>query len=777
MRNLTDIDTWRRSFGLLPIHLNPNNVDAKFLMLNGGNGDFCLQTSNEDERIDAYFSQSWSTNTKNFVVVNDDKVNIYNWLKDSPESIGKKDIENNFDKFYKYLLSKSFKTESDVVPFVLDVFRKLRNLTLEREKPSEALNLLFRLLISIDEDYSNIDYVKWNIDDFEVPHQFDYFVDLIKQGVKTINPQLDLILRHTSGTLFQEAHREVIYFNPQRDLFGGISSNLITKNDSYSSIHYTPQYLARSIVENSLKQLNLEKVSLKIFDPACGSSEFLIEALKQLKNLGYNGKITVKGWDTSESAVNTSNFLLQYEKRTQWDNKNLDFEIKLVEDSIIEEWDNDYDLILMNPPFVSWELLKNKESRNAVMDTFGSRIMKGKPNQASAFFYKSVKSLSNEGVVGCILPSSIFTYDSYCVLRSEINEILSLKLIARLGNFVFEDALTDVSFFIGKKPKTNELPKLVWSKNEKGVVQDVLRDLRKMEANNQQAIEETNYSIYTPSSFPIVSDSWKIISLKENKLINEVKLYIADGLLTKISNLFSVKQGIRTGNNLAFIINKSEYDNIPSEERYLYRKVINNESIKNGILKLTNYVWYPYDVNGLIITDENIFQEIAPFSYKRLIHFKESLSNRARKGEDTWWQLSEHRAWLRGQELRLYSTEFGKSDSYAFDNVGDFVVERGNAWIPKKNFTIDDYYFYLACFSSDLFNSLLSIYSKPLMSGYYLGQVYTKDIPIPNVHLKSVKESIAYSKLVELGKDLEKGNNFVKQVIDDVLKKYFYPKI
>lgn len=777
MRNLTDIDTWRRSFGLLPIHLNPNNVDTKFLMLNGGNGDFCLQTSNEDDRIDNYFSQSWSTNTKNFVVVNDDKVNIYNWLKDSPESIGKKDIENNFDKFYKYLLSKSVKTESDVVPFVLDVFRKLRNLTREREKPSEALNLLFRLLISIDEDYSNIDYVKWNINDFEVPHQFDYFVDLIKQGVKTINPQLDLILRHTSGTLFQEAHREVIYFNPQRDLFGGISSNLITKNDAYSSIHYTPQYLARSIVENSLKQLYLEKGSLKIFDPACGSSEFLIEALKQLKNLGYKGKIIVNGWDTSESAINTSNFLLQYEKRTQWGNENLDFEIKLVEDSLTESWGNDYDLILMNPPFVSWELLKNKDTREAVMNALDFEIVKGKPNQASAFFYKSVKSLNDDGVIGCVLPSSIFTFDSYHLLRKEINDILSLKLIAKLGNFVFEDALTDVSFFIGKKPKSNDIPKLIWSKNEKGVVQDVLRDLRKMGANNQQTIEDPNFSIYTPSSFPVVSDSWKIISLKENKLINEVKLYVADGPLMEISNLFSVKQGIRTGNNLAFIIDKIEYDNIPTEERYLYRKVINNDSIRNGVLKLTNYVWYPYDVSGLIITDESVFQKIAPYSYKRLINFKDNLSNRARKGEDTWWQLSEHRAWLRGQELRLYSTEFGKSDSFAFDNVGDFVVERGNAWIPKKNFTIDDYYFYLACFSSDLFNSLLSIYSKPLLSGYYLGQVYTKDIPVPNVHLKSVKESIAYSKLVELGKDLENGNNFVIQVIDDVLKKYFYPKI
>ena len=64
---------------------------------------------------------------------------------------------------------------------------------------------------------------------------------------------------------------------------------------------------------------------------------------------------------------------------------------------------------------------------------------------------------------------TIFTFDSYSFLRNEIQEIITLKLVAKLGNFVFEDALTDVSFFIGQKPQSNNLPKIIWSKNEKGV--------------------------------------------------------------------------------------------------------------------------------------------------------------------------------------------------------------------------------------------------------------------------------------------------------------------
>ena len=156
----------------------------------------------------------------------------------------------------------------------------------------------------------------------------DRYRDRLLAGVKAIKPNLDLILRHTSGALFQEAHKEVLYFDLQRDLFGGVSSKLITKIDSYSSIHYTPPYIARTIVENALKEINLSSPTIKILDPSCGSSEFLIEALKQLKFLGYKGKITLVGYDSSPSAIETSNFLLHYENKTQWGG-NIDLQVKV----------------------------------------------------------------------------------------------------------------------------------------------------------------------------------------------------------------------------------------------------------------------------------------------------------------------------------------------------------------------------------------------------------------------------------------------------------------
>ncbi|PSR56708.1 hypothetical protein AHMF7605_26045 [Adhaeribacter arboris] len=777
MKDLRNILTWKQDFGLLPIHLYPNQIENNcFIMLNGGYGDFCLKTEGSDNSSIDFNSLSWSSNTKNFIVIGDENVNIYNWQTDNPEIIAKNRVEKNFEKFYKYLVDKSFKSSKDVVPFVIDIFKQFRNLTQEKNNAVEALNLLFILLTSLKEDISNFDFSSWGLSEVEIPSNFDLYTERLKNGISGIKPELDLIIRHSAGALFQEAQKEVLFFDRQIDLWGTFSSKMTSKYVLYSSIHYTPPYLSRTIVENALKQIDLSQSFLKIFDPACGSSEFLIEALKQLHEKRYLGNVIIIGWDVSQTAIDTSNFLLSYEKRTVWKEK-LNFEIKLVTDSLKEEWSNDYDLLLMNPPFVSWEQM-DKDSREAVRGIFKTKL-EGRPNQASAFFYKSVQSLNSVGVIGCVIPSSLLTLDAYQNLRNEVSDQLEITLIGKLGNFVFEDALTDVSFIIGHKPKTNIIPLILWTRNEKGIPQNALRDLRKMSYSEEFKIVEKDYSVYTPLSFPITKENWKPISFQENELFKRIERFVIEQQLVRVQEIFNVQQGIRTGNNAAFKISEAEYNNLPNLEQAFFRPAIDNDSIKRGQIQSVNYVWYPYNEEGIIIdSEEDLINKVPIFYEKMLRDFKISLTNRARKDESTWWHLSEHRAWLRKKQPRLVSTEFGKSDSFAFDKDGHFAIERGNAWLPKKDFKqLDTYYFYLAFFSSPFFDKLLSIYSKQLLSGWDLGKKYTKEIPIPNAHSKEIRYSQAYEQLVDIGKELSEGEYYLRATTDSILLKYIYPEI
>ncbi|QTA81631.1 SAM-dependent methyltransferase [Desulfonema limicola] len=779
MKHINQILTWKQSFGLLPIHLLPTDgYKNSYIMLNGGYGNFCLATQLLNKDTYNYYSFAWSSNTKNFVVINDSNVIIYNWKKEKPEKIQKKQVEDNFEKFYKYLVKDSYKSQDDIVPFIIDIFKQFRNLTQEKTSAIEALNLLFVLLVTIKEDINSIDFKKWGLTNIKIPKNFDCYVDKLKNGFLNIKPDLDLIIRHSSGLLFQEAQKEVLFFDRQMNLWGGFSNKIKSEKKMYSSIHYTPSFLARTIVENAIKELNPNTKNLKIFDPACGSSEFLVEVLKQLKENGYSGHIQIIGWDSSQTAINTSEFLLNYEKRMNWKEK-LTYNLALVEDSLKESWADDYDLILMNPPFVSWEQM-DKKSRDSVKEVLDKNV-KGKPNQASAFFYKAIQSLKEDGIIGCVIPSSFFSLDAYQKLRNEIYDLISINLIGKLGNFVFEDALTDASLIVGCKPKKNIIPFVIWTKNEKGIAQNALRELRKMYYSQSFKVVDKDYSIYKPISFPIAKENWKPISFSENELLKNIERFVYEGNLLRVIDVFNVHQGIRTGNNKAFKFSKAEYIGLPENEKFFFRPVIDNESIKNCKILEKSYVWYPYSEDGLLIKTEDKLTKSVPYFLKnKLAHFRDELINRSRKDKSNWWLLSEHRAWLRKIEPRLVSTEFGNSHSFAVDKRGIFAVERGNAWLPKKTFIrIDYYYFYLAIFSSTFFDKLLSVYSKQLAGGHWydLGKKYTKDIPIPDVNLSNVRNSLAYSQLVEIGKELSKGNFNIRTISDKILLKSFYHAI
>ena len=775
MDQLKNIDSWKKQLGLLPINLFSSESQNKFILLNGGYGDFCIDFDS-DKNPNEYYSYAWSSNTKNFLTIDNDNLKLYNWLKEKEEPYKLRLIQNNLSKFYDYLLKDSYKSEYDIVPYIIDVYRSLRNLTGEEKEGIQAINQLLLLLVAYQEnnDFENIDLEKWNIPNVEKIIGIENYLERLRNitiNNKKLQLNIDLVLRHTAGQLFQEAQKEAIFYNRNQDLFGFYDSKYDSNYQLYSSFHYTPSFLARSIVEYSISKLNIsDKPKLKILDPACGSSEFLLEVLKQLKSLGYNGNVEINGWDISESAINISKFLLAYEER-EWEDK-LSIKLEKVENSLTSEWDNDYDLILMNPPFLSWELMDNK-NREIVSNVLCNDSRK-KPNLASAFIFKSIQSLKESGIIGTVMPSSILLMDSYQKLRNEIKDTLSLLLIGKLGNFVFEHALTDVSILIGQKPKSVINPLLLWTKNEKGIITDAFRDLRKVNYGRLPYVKENKtHNIYVPNEYP-EKENWKINSYAELELKKHLNELLLLEKLTTVQKIFNVHQGIRTGNNKVFKVSIDFYNSLPKEERKFLRPAIDNDSIKKGSLKIINYIWFPYGKNGLLLKNEDEFLNNALSFYQYLKNHKQILEKR--KGVNNWWELTRPRNWQFTKKEKLVSTEFGKSGSFAYDVKGEFVIERGNGWIPKKEFKNENYYyFYLSVFNSSFFKELLSIYSKQLAGGkwYDLGKKYTANIPIPEI-TEELENSPIFEKLVHFGKQINNGEMNYFWILDKYLKTEIY---
>lgn len=761
---------WAEGSGLLPIRLSPVSDKAQYILLDGGIYDFCLDLTGEEPNTANYYSAAWSSDVKNYISVRNDKATVYNWSRQHPESVPLSVLQDKFQAFLKILNTTSYRTSDDVTPFILGLFAQLRNLTKERREPVEALNLLFKLLISLEEDeLSQATCDKWEIIDVVEPRGFDALRESIREGVRQIKPELDYILRHGSGPLFETAHREALYFDPQFNLFGEISSRLgYASQPKYTGVHYTPRYLVRSIVENALKSLNLDKPSLTVLDPACGSGAFLQEILKQLREKDYHGQIHLKGFDISPMAEQTAKFLLNYENRRQWNNR-ITVDIKQ-QDSLVESW-GENDLILMNPPFISSELIKDADTKQRVNDLLADLQMKKRPNMAAAFFYRAILSLNADGVMGAVLPSSIFLQDQYQPLRNAARQMLKFETVAQLGNFVFSEALADTSFLLARKQNDAAyVPLNIWCNNREQSAFEAMRGWRKMQYDNAPQRMNEYFNIYTPSHFPIVKDSWKVLPQDDDFFTQKVVERVLRGDLKPISGIFDVRQGVIKGNRNLFVIDKFEYEGLPKIEKRLYRPIASSETIDQGHVKEGSYLWYPYSREGLLVKTE---QELRQFekSYRWLAPYKEVLT---RDYINNWWELTRPRVELFSRkESFLCSKRNGDIHCFAIAPLG-YVVEEGNVFLFRnEKYCEEDKYFYLAFFSSLVFHRLLSIYARPLKAGFDLGKVQIKDIPIVDVAQSGIRGTIEYRQLVNYGKEYAEGYKGRRDYFDKYVLAFF----
>lgn len=763
MLQLNNTDTWRSKAGYLPVHLNKCEELEKYIMLDGGYYDFCLDLTGSDRKRDDIFADSWSTNSKSYVCVNQNDVLIYNWTKNQVSKLPIERVENNFDTFVKILNELSVRTEFDLVPVMLSYFRKIRNVMGKNANPLEVLRQFYSFLFSIDNNIPTKDYYPKM--DLHLSDSLEPFVEQMLE-VNPTKPHVDLILRHCSGPLFQEIHREVEFFDAQLDLFDGVSSKLKYKGKYCNSIHYTPQFVARSLVENALSRLDLTKDKLRIIDPACGSGSFLVEILKQLKELNYRGKIELTGWDCSEGAISTTQLLLQYEKCTQWTD-NFEYIVKQTEDSLQENWNADYDIVVMNPPYVSWEQLKDSAAKQAVLQSLEGITLKKRPNQAAAFLWKAGRSLASEGVLSVIVPSALLLQEQYNDLRNKLQEFCTIEVVGRLGNYVFEDALTDASILVLKKKQTDvQHPKLIWCANQNGASYQALKELRKMNAQQWDSLQQEQCSIYTPYSFPLQKETWNVVSKADYELYLKMVQKLSSGLLKPLNAVFVMKQGLLPGVRHAFDISLSEYSQLSAIEKKYYRPLASADTIQNGKVMLQRYIWYPYDEKGLLIVDEEKFKENLPYSWKLLSKHKEKLEKRS-EGK-FWWELTRPRNWqYEAAAINLYSKRFGNSKSFAVSKHGCVVQDGNDFTFRSSNYTEEDYYFYLSVFSSSTFEKLLSIYSRRILSGYDLGQISIKDIPLIDKAQIFGYQMESYDKLVKFGKAMSEGRLFSQSAIDE----------
>lgn len=723
---------WTKGLGILPVLFSYGQVvenDHRFAMLDGRTNSFCLDFGGE-ERHDGFRSDAWSSNMNAYLFLDKDVLNLYRINKQNIESIPYQYVIENIERFSQYLYKDRLDNNLSALRLVLRNFRIIRNEIREENSAQISLTLLIELLKALSKQ-DTIDGFLRKYKDVASEAALCQAVEEISKGLfqfsLTLNPLL--LLRHCSGPLFEEANY-IANLDPQLNLF---PNDVISYeyNSDLRGVYYTPSYVARSIVEESIKYIP-KKPEIHIFDPACGSGEFLLESLRQLKLKGFNGKIIIRGWDISPIAVQIAQEVLQLEKKDWGD----DLEILIHEyDSLTAAWPESVDFVFMNPPFIAWEQMSDEE-RDAVR-TFQPD---GRPNMAGVFYKKAVDCVSkSNGAIGCLLPASVLNSQSGSNLREESFDIVKPHIIGHLGTHVFKSAFADVCFIVAKKKDVQDdsLVQMLWTRNVDLAPSRALQQLRRVNNGGLSYKSSPDYSIYSVGYDYLKENSlWLPIRQEDLLFKKNLDRMLSNGQLFRAGELFDIKQGARTGANGVFIISAYEYEALPKGEKKFFRPTIDSSSLNNGVIRKSNYLFYPYpeDLLGIRSEDE-LKSKVHKYYTTKLLPNKKKLLERSIPNNHNWWHLTRPRPWQFSIEPKMVSTEFGHSGNFGFDYEGIFVVERGSGWffVDKERFSKEDYYGYLSIFNSRLFDRLLLLYSKQLAAWFNLEAQFISGIPLPDL--------------------------------------------
>lgn len=779
MKDLSQADVWRRQLGYMPVPLFGAANERSYVMLNGSKGNFCLDVTDGDEDPSVAAQYAWSADVDHYLSVRGDKLSLLRW--DQPaiawaENYNMSEVASKLELFQRYIESKQAPRERSVVSRAVAVYRAVR--ARGRKNGDREAMLAFMAILNDAWGRQNekLSLAKHWPEAAEAASAAQSL--LASVGIEMVTEQLlrpdltnlkppsvPLMIRHASGRIFQEAHylalapiQSDLFFEGQVKVSGPASKAL--------GAFFTPTPLVRTLAEQALNRVDLSAKRIHVFDPACGSGEFLREAVRQLALRGYKGKVLVTGYDISQPACLMARFGLAAEAATFGGSLTINIEHRDALDGT--DWLTGVDVCLMNPPFVSWLEMSasQRESVSRVLDKTHAK----RPDMASAFVRLAVDSLSLSAVIGAVLPASFLDGNSSAPLREFLLQSTTVELSARLGNqAVFSDVTVDPALLILKRHvRQPELDPtlLVWADHASGSSDHALRALRRHKVPEVPLCLEdhSNFSIYSVPSLNSNND-WAPRPYTSASLISAM----SDSLV--VGDRFSVQQGAITGLNAAFLLDDAAYRALPKTEQPYFRPAVVNETIRDGQIIPGMWVFYPYSDGIQMITSQTDLKKKLPVYFQsKLNPYKDALIKRARITESNWWRLSEHRSWQIARRPKIISTYFGLAGSFALDRVGDLVVVQGYGWQPKREGLTEQHLVAIvATLNAPITNTLLAGVSNNLSGGQWnLSKRFVERMPL--IDVQRLPESLI-EPLSHIGEQMAKGKSWDTVELDHLARK------
>ncbi|PCG19844.1 N-6 DNA methylase [Brachyspira sp. G79] len=427
-----------------------------------------------------------------------------------------------------------------------------------------------------------------------------------------------------------------------------------------------------------------------------------------------------------------------------FDNKSAEFFSPLVQFGI----DRDFDIVIGNPPYI--QLQGMAKGLKEMYQNAGYESFKSTGDIYQLFYEKCLGLLSDDGVASLITSNKWMRAGYGASTREYFYKNADVFRIIDLGAGRFESATVDVNIIFYSKTKEKYI-------------------------RGERSFEGVTYSgslkeIASAEFDAVVSEAgreWVIMSGLERSIFNKISRHKA----LKDWDI-SIKYGIRTGCNDAFIVDEETKDRLIKEDKKsadLIKPLLRGRDIKRYKSEFAN--------KYIILAYQGCFDEVSkkyPAIYKHLLQYKKYLENRGQV------KNSKNRHWIEldNSATMDYLSNFEKDkiawqritdkNKFIFSGKGEYILD-SMAFISGFN-SKEEAYYILGILNSELIYFWIKHNVHEYGgTGFRLSNQYVEVMPIPEADSKT-KNNI--TKLVDniiMLKKQEKDTTPLEKNIDEIV--------
>ncbi|MFA7360458.1 MAG: Eco57I restriction-modification methylase domain-containing protein [Candidatus Kapaibacterium sp.] len=585
----------------------------------------------------------------------------------------------------------------------------------------------------------------------------------------------------------------------------------------------TPTYIVQDILRNTVLlkcegKTDKEILKMKFADISCGSGAFLLELFQLLCDIlidfylktdktkliqtninTYKLPLKIKkelllncifGVDKDYNAVEATKFGLLLKLLENEDLNSINSTIPVLPDlenniffgnslvnskqistrkveSVINPFDFSnlkFDVIVGNPPYMKSEDMKNitpyelplyKEYFNSAYKQFDKYFL---------FIEQGINLLSNEGVLGYIVPSKFTKVGSGKKLREKLSSNGYLHSIVSFGaNQVFSDKTTYTCLLILTKKPQNTF------------------QYAEVKSLKSWKVREPNSIKYTlKNSFELNDEVWVLVppdltSIYKNILSQSTKLFdlvgeenIFNGIQTSANEVYIFIPKRETSKHYYFFQKGKEY----KIEKAITKPYFQTSTGENNLYTYRTFkpnarVIYPYEntKNGIKLISLSKIQKKFPLAYIYIQKNKSFLNNPKRdiKPQPTtkneWHRYGRHQSLDScGLPLKIIVGVLSVGDKYAIDIYGTLISSGGTAGYCVVALPIDSKYsiYYLQAILNSKYLEWFCALSGEVFRGGYIarGTKVLKNLPIRKIDFTYSKERTLHNNIAKVQKNL-----------------------